>query len=107
MSALSIAAAYQLDQVAIPWPDWLRRAAARVGPQPGMLLVTLVFVVGALVAAIVPLREIQVLLYNTSSNLEVRLPRTRVRALDPRVPTWPPHPLANAGQAVRDPGLRT
>ena len=121
MSALSVAAAYQLDQVvrhascgrrgrpwwwqhawcvhtrvdtltcgcpsaqvAIPWPDWLRRAATRVGPQPGMLLVTIVFVLGALVAALAPLRETQILLYNTSSNLEVRAARPQCRLLCPR-----------------------
>ena len=74
MSALTIAGAYQLDQVAIPWPEWLRHVAARAGPSPGMLLLVVVFTLGAVVAAVVPLRETQLLLFNTSDRLEVRPP---------------------------------
>lgn len=59
-------------QVSISWPEWARRISERVGQQPGMLLVMLVFVLGALSAALVPLTEVQILLNNPSGHLEVR-----------------------------------
>lgn len=92
MSALTIAGAYQLDQMAIPWPEWLRRIAVRAGPSPGMLLLVVIFVVGALVAAVVPLRETSVLLFNTSARLEVKLCKDEGFAREPSDRPGQQHP---------------
>ncbi|KAL1525732.1 hypothetical protein AB1Y20_020576 [Prymnesium parvum] len=92
LSALSIAAAYQLDQVSVPWPDWLRHFASRAGPQPGMLLMVLAFLLGALVAALVPLTETYVVLFNRATSLEVKLADTQGFAREPAArPGHAPH----------------
>ena len=50
-----------------------RQLGGKLGPSPLMLLLVLVFVGGALVAAIVPLLESTLVLHNASSRVEVRL----------------------------------
>lgn len=71
MSALTIAGAYHVDFTV---PQWLNaQLGGKLGPSPLMLLLVLVFVGGALVAAIVPLLESTLVLHNASSRVEVRL----------------------------------
>ena len=71
MSALSILGAYHLD---LALPNWLHRlSGGRAGPNPLMLLGVLLVLSGAVVAALVPLTETTVILYNPSSRAEVKL----------------------------------
>ena len=73
-SALSILGAYQLD---LALPDWLRRlSGGRAGPNPLMLLGVLLVLSGAVVAALVPLTETTLILYNPSTRAEVKLAST-------------------------------
>lgn len=71
-SALSIFGAYQAE---LALPTWLTRQTglAAMGPHPLMTLLVLATLAGATVAALVPLTEPTLLLYNPSSRAEVRL----------------------------------
>ena len=108
-SAMSIAGAYQLDSIDVPWPDWLRRIAKRLGPQPGMMLILFFFAVGAAVAAVRPIRESSLLLYNTAARLDVRLTEERGFAREPsnrpgHVSPW--RPVCNGRFEELPPDLR-
>lgn len=70
MCALSIAGAYQLD---FAFPAWIHQVAPQLGPHPLMALSLLMVLVGAAVAAAVPLTESSLILYNTTSRTEIKL----------------------------------
>ena len=85
MSALTIASAYGLDTVSVPWPSWLREIALLAGFRrgPAGLVALILFVGGAVIAAAVPLRETSLHLYNAAAGTEVRLTDTRGFVRDP------------------------
>ena len=92
MCALSIAGAYNFfDMLALP--PWLRRAlapaTAPLGPNPLMALAVLLTLLGAVVAATVPLTESTLLLYNRRARTEVRLTTRRGFCREP--PPAPGH----------------
>ena len=73
MSLASVAAAYKLD-LSAAIPPWLASGIhARFGRHPFMMLALLAAFVGAVVAAALPLTEASVLLYNTTTKVEVKL----------------------------------
>ena len=71
MSALSIAGAYHLD---LRIPHWLTVATGgHLGPNPLMLVLVVLTLLGAAIAAAVPLVETTVILYNPANRTEIRL----------------------------------
>ena len=92
MSALTIASAYGLDTVSVPWPSWLREIALLAGFRrgPAGLVALILFVGGAVIAAAVPLRETSLHLYNSAAGTECGSPTTA--ALCASRPTAPATP---------------